>query len=266
MRSYFAVEMLWIDSRTSEKITQKNMSRKKSNKKVFWGVQFLILLVIIVILVVLVAPTVLKARKSTDKVRALGNMKHIHLIMMDFEQDYHSFPDSNTARMKPELHTFTGEFSNQFLGQLIAGGYTPSEEIFYAKGGNPSGDRKPDNVIHPANQILQAGECGISYVLVTGGSEKIKGLRGLSSDDYGGLPYLCSPMESGGNDATFRYNIHKNRGLYLRIDGSAKDERLDEKSNRLKLPGTNRTLFETGDGTVWGSGENALVPTVLMPQ
>lgn len=244
------------------------MSRKKSNKKVFWGVQFLILFVIVLILAVIIAPSVLKSKKSPYKVQASNNMKQVHLIIMDFEQDFGSFPDANTAKMKPLLHAFTGNYSNQFLGQLIAGGYTPSEEIFFAEGGSPSGNRRPDNVIHPTNQILQAGECGISYVLVTGGSEKIKGLRGMTSKDDGAIPYLCAPVLRGGQDAVFRpiKHAYKRRGVYMRIDGVAKIERLDEKSNRLKLPGTNRTLFETGDGTVWGSGENALVPTVLMPQ
>ncbi len=243
------------------------MSSEKSNKKVFWGVQFLILFVIIVILVILATPSILKSRKKTAMVQAINNMKQVHLIMMDFEQDFGSFPDANTAKMRPSLHAFTGNYSNQFLGQLIAGGYTPSEEIFFAEGGNPSGNRKPDNIIQPSNQILQAGECGISYVLVTGGSAKIKVLRGLSSCDNGGTPYLCAPVMRGGQDAVFRpiKRAYEGRGVYMRIDGAAKYEWLDE-NNRIKLSGTKRSLFETGEGTVWGSGENALVPTVLTPQ
>ena len=61
-----------------------------------------------------------------------------------------------------DLRAFKGKWSNDYLGQLIAGGYTKSEEIFYAKGG-VGGSRKPDNVISSPESILAPGECGFAY-------------------------------------------------------------------------------------------------------
>ncbi len=242
------------------------MKTKKWNRKGFTLVELLVVIAIIVALAALATPAILKQRKKVDKVQAINNMKQVHLIMMDFEGDFNSFPDSNTAQQDQNLSAFTGQSSNQLLGQLIAADYTQSEEIFFAKGGNPSGNKKPDNVTQPVQQILQAGECGMAYVLVQGGSSTASGPRGLSSSDNGGIPYLCAPVQTGGQDAVFRSDTYDNRGVYLRIDGSAKDERLNPQNNRIKLPGTSNTLFQPGQGTVWALGDGVLTPTVLLPQ
>jgi prepilin-type N-terminal cleavage/methylation domain-containing protein len=242
------------------------MKHKKWNRKGFTLVELLVVIAIIVALAALATPAILKQRKKVDKVQAINNMKQIHLVMMDFETDFGSFPDSTTAQQDDQLTAFTGMNSNNVLGQLIASAAIQSEEIFYAKGGNPAGNKKPDNVIQPVAQILQRGECGFAYVLVTGGSGSNTGLRGLSTSDNGAIPYLCAPVVTGGADAVFRPEPYDSRGVYIRIDGSAKDERLDPRDNRVKLPGTSNTLFETGQGTVWGTGNTALTANVLLPQ
>jgi prepilin-type N-terminal cleavage/methylation domain-containing protein len=242
------------------------MKQKKWNRKGFTLVELLVVIAIIVALAALATPAILKQRKKVDKVQAISNMKNIHLVMMDFENDFGSFPDSTTAQQDDQLNAFTGQTSNSLLGQLIASAAIQSEEIFYAKGGNPAGNKKPDNVIQPAQQILQRGECGFAYVLVTGGSGNTAGPRGLSTSDNGQIPYLCAPVVTGGADAVFKPEPYDSRGVYIRIDGSAKDERLDPRDNRVKLPGTSNTLFEAGQGTVWGTGNTALTPNVLLPQ
>jgi prepilin-type N-terminal cleavage/methylation domain-containing protein len=237
------------------------MKTKQWTRKGFTLVELLVVIAIIVALAALATPAILRQRKKMDMTQAVSNSKQVYLVLMDFEQDLGSFPSAETAQQSDELNSFTGTQSNRLLGQLIAGGYTKSEEIFYAKGGNPSGNRKPDDVISPVGKILETGECGFAYVNVTGTS----GLRGLSTSDNGGIPIIMAPVSTAGAEPTFKPDPYDNKGVYLRIDGSARTERLNTQTNQLKIAG-GKTLFQTGAGTVWGEGDNALQPTVYLPQ
>ncbi|MFY7816812.1 MAG: prepilin-type N-terminal cleavage/methylation domain-containing protein [Akkermansiaceae bacterium] len=241
------------------------MKTNKWTRKGFTLVELLVVIAIIVALAALATPAILRQRKKMDMTQAISNSKQIYLVLQDFEQDFGNFPDTNTATQSQDLQQFSGNFANQLLGQLIAGGYTRSEEIFFAKGGNPAGNKKPDDVINPVASILQQGECGFAYVLVTGGSSSSGTARGLSTSDNGGIPILCAPVKTGGNDAVFNADPYDNRGVYLRVDGSARSERLNSNDNRVRLGGGN-TLFGAGVGTVWGQGASALQPNVLLPQ
>jgi prepilin-type N-terminal cleavage/methylation domain-containing protein len=238
------------------------MKLKQWTRKGFTLVELLVVIAIIVALAGLATPAILKQRKKMDMTQAISNSRQVFTVLIDFEQDYGSFPDTQTATQSQELTQFTGTFANQLLGQLIAGGYTKSEEIFYAKGGNPSGNKKPDDVINPVARILQQGECGFSYVTVSGGGGQP---RGLTTSDNGGIPVLCAPVKTGGNDAVFNPDPYDNRGVFMRIDFSARSERLNTTDNRVRIPGGG-TLFGSGVGTVWGSGDTALQPNVLLPQ
>jgi prepilin-type N-terminal cleavage/methylation domain-containing protein len=241
------------------------MKTKKWTRKGFTLVELLVVIAIIVALAALATPAILRQRKKMDMTQAISNSKQVYLVLMDFEADMGNFPDQNTAQNSPELQQFTGNFSNNLLGQLIAGGYTRSEEIFFAKGGNPAGNRKPDDVINPVQRILTQGEVGFAYVLVSGGTTNNGAPRGLSTSDNGGIPVLCAPVQTGGNDAVFKPDPYDNRGVYLRVDGSARSERLNMNNNRINIGGGN-TLFGSGIGTVWGVGNAALQPQVLLPQ
>jgi prepilin-type N-terminal cleavage/methylation domain-containing protein len=241
------------------------MKTKTWTRKGFTLVELLVVIAIIVALAALATPAILKQRKKMDMTQAISNSKQVYLVLMDFEQDMGNFPDQNTATQSQELQAFAGNFANSLLGQLIAGGYTKSEEIFFAKGGNPAGNRKPDDVINPVGRILTQGEVGFSYVLVTGGTSGAAGARGLSTSDNGGIPILCAPVQTGGSDAVFKTDPYDNRGVYLRVDGSARSERLNPTDNRIRIGGGN-TLFAAGVGTVWGQGAEALQPNVLLPQ
>lgn len=240
------------------------MKTKKWNRKGFTLVELLVVIAIIVALAALATPAILKQRKKMDMTQAISNSKQIYLILMDFESDMGNFPDSTTAQSSDELGAFTGTFANKLLGQLIAGGYTKSEEIFYAKGGNPAGNKKPNDVITPASKILEQGECGFSYVLVSGGASAGTGARGLSTSDNGGIPILLTPVKSGGTEAEFKPDPYDNRAVYLRVDGSARSERLNQNDGKVKLNG--KTLFQSGTGTVWGEGNSSLQPQILLPQ
>ena len=205
----------------------------------------------ILIVDALLNPRIWNCTKKMDMVQAISNSKQIYLVLMDFESDMGKFPDDETAA-KAELHAFRGPHSNDYLGQLIAGGYTKTEQIFYAY--DKRYPRKPDDLISPPEQILQKGECGFGYVMI---EEKGKE-RGLSSKDNGGLPLVVAPIVN--SLGVFEMKSYAGRGVYLRVDGSARNERLDS-NNKVRVGPL--TLFDTGTGTVWGT---ELKPVILLPE
>ncbi len=167
------------------------------------------------------------------------------LLLAEFDQDYGQFPGDSTAKKhvsagggrSVDLSPFKGKYSNDYLAQLIAGGYTASEEIFVAPWRkDPS--RKADNVISPRSEILKAGECGFSYV------------KNQSSSDNSGRPVLLAAMSGDGGQ--FDPRVYGGMAMVLRIDGSVRLLRPSKKDNRMKIKG-GKTLFETGPDTVWGA-------------
>lgn len=216
----------------------------------FWLKCFFALLCILIV-DALLNPVIWNSTKKMDMTQAISNSKQIYLVLLDFENDMGKFPDDETAA-KAELHAFRGPHSNDYLGQLIAGGYTKTEQIFYAY--DKRYPRKPDDLISPPEQILQEGECGFGYVMI---EEKGKE-RGLSSKDNGGLPLVVAPIVN--SLGVFETKSYAGRGVYLRVDGSARNERLDS-NNKVRVGPL--TLFDTGTGTVWGT---ELKPVILLPE
>ena len=184
--------------------------------------------------------------------QTIHNARQLYLVLMDFEADYGTFPDDASAAKNPSLNRFTGDYSNDYLSQLIAGGYTKDEAIFHAS--DSRYENGPDDQISPPSRILEKNECGFAYVLV---EEKGK-RRGLNSEDHGGFPILAAPLvnESG----VFEKNSYDKHGVYLRVDGSVRSERLRSSDQKIKLP-TGETLFDVLPGSMWGG----LKPIVLLP-
>ena len=235
------------------------MKTSKWTRKGFTLVELLVVMSIIVALAALSTPAILNKMKSMAMTQAVSNARQVYISLLEFESDMGNFPDPSLVTQNEDLQGFSGNTANQLLGQLIAGGYTKSEDIFYAKGGNPAGNKKPDDIISPRSEILKEGEVGFAYVMVTGDGSS--GARGLSTSDDGGLPVICAPVQTGGSSAVFKSAPYDNKGVYLRVDGSVRNERLNQTSSKLKVG--KKTLFDTGDGTVWG---NELTPQVVLPQ
>ena len=214
----------------------------------------------VIILLVLIAavftPVVLKSPKKPNMTQAVSNSKQIYLALLDFESDYGTFPDEKTAKKATKLSDFHGAYSNDYLGQLIAGGYTTSEQIFYAYRKRSS--KKPDDDISPPSNILEKGECGFAYTMVKDAGS----IRGLSTGDNGGIPVLSAIMSD--DKGSFDPTAYDHRGVYLRVDGSARQERIQVSDNKVYISG-GKTLFETGNQTVWGNLYK-LEPIILLPE
>ncbi len=209
---------------------------------------------LLILIAAFFTPFVLKSPKKPNMTQAVSNSKQIYLVLLDFEQDYGTFPDDKTAKLATKLSDFHGAYSNDYLGQLIAGGYTTSEAIFYAYRKDSSS--KPDDDISPPSNILEKGECGFSYTMVKDAGV----IRGLSTSDNGGIAVLSAILkdDKGSFDPTA---YDDNRGVYLRVDGSARQERIHVSDNKVHISG-GKTLFETGSQTVWGN----LDPIILLPE
>jgi hypothetical protein len=243
---------------TEEDVMRHAEEQEKSGREAQqWFVFKCVFLMLFILGVLLMAYPVYRVSGKTKmhySTMAISNAKQVYLVLMDFEADYGYFPDDHTALKDPAMFGFTGSFSNEYLGQLIAGGYTRSEEIFVAKDKRYSLSRA-DDVTTPDTRILEKNECGFSYVLVEENGKR----RGLTTKDNGGIPILAAPLAN--QAGSFEKSSFDNHGVYIRVDGAARSERLRRSDQKIKLPG-GMTLFETGPGTVWGS----LTPVVLLPE
>ena len=211
-------------------------------------------LLVVMGLIAVFTPYVKRQRYRMDMNQAMNNMRPIGLVMQDFAQDYGHFPDDVTATESSDLREFRGEYSNRYLGQLIAAGYTSSEEIFFARDAR-GGNQRADNVISPPSRILEKGECGFSYVMKQDGDRKLS----LSPGDKGELPLLLAPLVD--RWGTFEKNSYAGYGVYLRVDGAARAESLDPSDQKIRFEGGS-ALFDAGPGTMWGD----MKPIVLLPE
>jgi len=212
--------------------------------------------IVLILLVSYIASTIAAPRHRpgrSEMTRSISNSKQIYLGLMDFEADFGHFPDDVSAASKPALSSFRGSYSNDYLGQLIEAGYIKDETVFFAH--DKRYKQRPDGVISPPSRVLEKNECGFSYVMV---EEKGK-RRGLSTADNGGIPILIAPLvNQWGSCEKKSYDM---RRVYLRIDGSARQERLTTSDQKIKIRG-GKTLLETGPATVW----DKLHPEVLLPE
>jgi len=178
----------------------------------------------------------LNQRKKADMTMAVGNGKQLFLLMVEFDQDFGSFPNDETANENDELKAYKGKHSNDYLGQFLAGGYVMTEEIFYAKGGAPT-NKKPDNNFGTKAKTLAAGECGFAYY------------KGFSTSDNSGKPLLLAPMT--GKGFKFDPKPYNGKAIVLRIDGSVQALEIDKNGDAIMKNG--KKLFQGGEGTIWGA-------------
>ncbi|MGB0992312.1 MAG: hypothetical protein ACPG32_07555 [Akkermansiaceae bacterium] len=176
--------------------------------------------------------TVMAAKKR--KTQTINNAKQIFYLLVDFDQEYGAYPSDATAKEDPKFAGFTGKYSNDYFGQFFAGGFTKSEQIFYAAGGSKT-KKKPDNLIANKKQILSAGECGFTYI------------KGLSTASDTRLPLLCAPMTGKGTQ--FDPKPYNGVAIVLFCDGSVQALEIDKNGEARRRDGTK--LFSNGVRSPW---------------
>lgn len=211
--------------------------QQRSQRKGLSLGQWICVVIVFIVGLIVLSPVVMKCAKKSSLISAVSNAKQVFYILVEFDEDYGSFPNDQTAKAKPELNAYCGECSNDYLGQLLAGEYCQSEEIFYAKGGS-SNQKLPDDDISTRSKTLEAGECGFAYI------------KGLGMRHHGEPPILLTPMY--GDGVKFNTEAHQGRAAILRVDGSVKSYRLDENHHVLMHGNSGKTVFDGGEDTVWG--------------
>lgn len=152
----------------------------------FTLVELLVVIVIIASLAGLTAPMVIRQRKKADQTQAISNARQIGLALMEFDNDYGSFPGALALAQLDTTSTITGTAgsdSNGYFRMLMQAGLTQSEEMFYAKAQRTI---KPDGNITSNAVALAAGEVGFGYITV--------GSEGLSSAGNPARPLVISPL------------------------------------------------------------------------
>ncbi|MEK7951236.1 hypothetical protein WKV53_12035 [Luteolibacter sp. Y139] len=170
--------------------------------------------VVLLLLGFLTATVIHRPKGPAYRTEAINNIKQVNLELIDFDNDYGSFPNASTipavkAATATTLSLGTSS-SNDLLRQLIATSTYKSEKIFWAKtAGTP---RKGNDVL--GADALKKGECAFTYI------------AGLSTSSDPNAPVLLVPVIPG----TWKFDPKPFNGkaVVLRIDGSARPETIDK--------------------------------------
>jgi prepilin-type N-terminal cleavage/methylation domain-containing protein len=228
----------------------------KTNHKMRRGftlVELLVVIVIIAALAGLTAPMVIRQRKKADQTEAVNNARQIGLALFEFETEYGSFPDNDTAATvatNTETTAIGGSLANDRFKQLIRANIAQSETMFYSK---TSYTKKPDGVFNTDEKALAKGEVGFGLMENTGG-------KGLSNAGNPSRPVVMTPFSVGLASEQFDFDIYDGKAVILKLDNSVTSVPIIKTSGQVKING--KSLTATGEDTVWGT---SVTPTLIYP-
>jgi type II secretory pathway pseudopilin PulG len=217
--------------------------------------EIVFVLVIIAVLIGLVCPPQLKAAKAAAKAQATNNAKEIGTALINFSEQYESYPSQDTLQQlqaKGVKVLPIGNDANSYLGQLLAADCIDSEKIFYVKGmeGIHEGDSRFDT---PEN-LLKKGENGFGYVMLQG--EKPLVSPGSI------VPVVVAPLKSGGSDPVFDEGPFAGQYIYLTPDGAVSGGKINKDGKPIARG--------RGAGGLFGAGKDSIfeddVPDVKAPR
>lgn len=169
------------------------------------------------LLVLLTPPVILKSAKAAPRTEALNNIKQIGMLLFEFDNEYGSFPDTDTAiDVKEETKTpltLGNHSSNQLFRQLLVGcGPGTGERPFWAKTAHSR--KKPDNIFTTDATALARGECAFGYI------------AGLSSSGDPSTPVVFTPVVRGKH--LFDPDAFNGFAIILHLDNSARPLPIDK--------------------------------------
>ncbi len=198
------------------------------------GFTLIELMVVIAILAALGAMSygpIMDRLNDGDRQVASNNLKQIHTMLQQFQQDRGSFPSDATAEVlqedNPDINfgDLKGDTSNPYFRQLLMVERTPSEKNFFAKincGGKTmakEGDNKTAN-----GKALERGENAMAYVMRKGQEDNAK----LSVSKTTAPLAICGVYPSrspySGDAVAYDNNSFRGHAFVLFCDGSVKDQ------------------------------------------
>ena len=157
--------------------------------------------------------------KKAELVEAISNLKQINLALYEFQMQYGSYPNDQTAELVRQKHpskfNLSGTSSNARFRQLFAAKIVESEQIFYAKF---PGVSRPDGDTS-SGHLLDKGEVAFAYI------------AGLPTKDNPSLPIAFGPVIPGTN--RFDPKPFKGKAIILRIDNSVSVIRIKENGEAM---------------------------------
>ena len=229
------------------------MKQNPRIRRGFTLVELLVVIVIIAALAGLTAPMVIRQRKKADQTEAVNNARQIGLALMEFENEYSSFPDSTVTAGAVFTATGnqpkTGSSANALFQQLFAAGYTQSEAMFYCKAAY---SKKPDGDISSSTKALDAGECGFGIIM--------NGTAAFNASSNPGRPICAAPFTSDLDGDNFDKDIFDGKAVILKIDNSVVSANINPTSKKVTLNG--KLLLDTSAGSLFeGATPGFALPT-----
>lgn len=212
-----------------------------------------VIVVGIAVLAGIAAPVFLRMRKKGDQVMAMSSGKAMVLALTDFQFEYGSFPDRETAKLvaaKTRTQLDLGsDTSNDYFRQLIAAGIARSEDPFWAI--TPYSPMRPDNNI-TGSEALKPGEVGFGYIM--------NGDHSLGNDNPDRI-IAVTPLFNAQTSGEFDPRPLDSKAVVVYLDGSVKAVTISP-DRKLGL-GKGKTLLDTGADTIWGAG---VTPVIKAPK
>ena len=156
-----------------------------------------------------------KLQQAAKRTVALNNMKQIGIVLLEFDTEYGSFPNAETAKDVKEatgtMFKFEGKTSNDYFRQFIASGILKTEKIFqFGKPAKPADDKFATEA-----EALAQGECDFAY------------LPGATASCEPTRPLVLGPLVPGKME--FDPVPFGGKAVVLRADNSATVHAINEK-------------------------------------
>ncbi len=208
------------------------VSRKLTGFKAgFTLIELMVVVAILAALGSIAYPAIMDRMNDGDRQVASSNLKQIHTMLQQFQQDRGSFPCDATAEelqeVSPDINfgELTGDISNPYFRQLLMTQQEPSEKNFYAKLSGGGKMTKEGDGKYANGKALERGENGMGYVMLKSKDDESK--KNSVSKTTAPLA-ICALYPSRtpyqGDAITFDRKSFRAHAFVLFVDGSVKDQ------------------------------------------